>query len=198
MRPLALIAVFVVATVAAEATAEGLDPGAPDGAERTASRSRNFDTYALPVGPFGPGTIETRELSGKVVWSGYRIAENAPATAEIMATYRAKLQDMGLVPLFECSGDACGGFDFRFGASLLPAPAMLLDVRDFAQLSAGRAEPEGYASILLSRVNEKIYIQFIESILPPIIVFFVCFAVRSLRTVVKDTLILNAFARKIR
>lgn len=155
MRLLGCIAVLIAST----AFADGLDPGAPEGAERTASRTRGFDSYPLPVGPFGPGTVDTQELSGKVVWSGYRIDENAPATSEVMAIYKEKLAAMDLVPLFECSGDACGGFDFRFGAALLPPPAMLLDVRDFAQLSAGRAEPEGYLSIFLSRVNDKLYIQ---------------------------------------
>ncbi len=155
MRWLALTIMLAAGPVLAQA----IDAGAPDGAERTAYRERSFDTYALPIGPFGPGEKAVQTLEGQVTWSAYRIGAAPVSAADVMAGYAERLAEMGFTPLFECTGADCGGFDFRFGASLLPPPAMLFDVQNFAQMSARRATPEGYVSVLVSQVNRDLYVQ---------------------------------------
>jgi len=141
------------------AQTDAFDVGAPEGAERTAHLVRAYDAYDLPTGAFerDAATIET--LRGKVTWQAFRLDDPAASTAGIMDGYRARLAELGFQPIFHCRTRDCGGFDFRFGAAILPPPAMLLDVRDFVQHSAVSADPEGHVSILVSRVRETIYVQ---------------------------------------
>lgn len=169
------VVVIVAALLAAGARAQTAapeaalpDPGAPEGAVATAYLDRPFDRYLLPVAPLGPGdnSAALRAVEGRVIWSAYRLDRPEASAAAVMEGYRARLQALGFVPLLDCAGMACGGFDFRFGAALLPAPAMLLDTADFAQLSAEQrgapGEEEGaesFASVLVSRVLGAVYVQ---------------------------------------
>lgn len=158
MRRVAL----VLAMLAGPALAAEFDPGAPEDAERTASRTRDAEVYALPVGPIGWQNRHVEELYGRTAWSAFRLEDENATTAQVIEGYRARLIGAGFSPLFACTGEDCGGFDFRFGVALLPPPAVLLDVRDFAQLSMRRADPLHYASVLVSRVQGAIYIQTVS------------------------------------
>ncbi len=155
-------------TGAAQETPDIPDPGAPEGALATAYLDRPFDRYPLPVAPLGgqaaegPAAAPLREVEGRVIWSAYRLEDPAASVAEVMAGYRARLAELGFSAILDCATTACGGFDFRFGVSLLPAPAMLIDTADFAQLSASRAGAggaESFVSVLVSRVLRAIQIQ---------------------------------------
>ena len=79
------------------------------------------------------GIADIRAGRARVAFIG---SAEAPINAEVMEGYRARLLDLGFRSLFDCSNDGCGGFDFRFAVQLLPAPAMLMDIGDFAQLMA--------------------------------------------------------------
>jgi OOP family OmpA-OmpF porin len=139
-----------------------LDPGAPEGAVATAHSDRPFDRYALPVGPYGPGAANAREIEGRVIWSSFRIDAPDISTAEVMEGYRTRLAAFGYQPIFDCAAAACGGFDFRFAVQLLPPPAMLIDTADFAQLSASRTADTGaedFISVLVSRLLGAVHIQ---------------------------------------
>ena len=139
-----------------------LDPGAPEGAVSTAHSDRPFDRYALPVGPYAPGAANAREIEGRVIWSGFRLDAPDVSTAEVMEGYRTRLAALGYQPIFDCANAACGGFDFRFAAQLLPPPAMLIDTADFAQLSASRTADNGtdtFVSVLVSRLLGAVHIQ---------------------------------------
>ncbi len=97
-----------------------LDPGAPEGAVRTASVERDFDRYALPVAPFGPDPAASlRQVEGRVSWSGFRLDDHGASAADVIAGYRTRLRAMGFSPLLDCANAACGGFDFQFAVSLL-------------------------------------------------------------------------------
>ena len=137
-------------------------PSPPEGAVQTVQSVSDFDSYALPVGPFRLDAPAVRDVDGAVARSAWRLDDPKATVAGVMQGYRERLQALGFEPVFECAGEACGGFDFRFGAEILPPPEMLVDVRDFAQLSAARAEPEGYVSVLVSRVLESIYVQTVS------------------------------------
>jgi OOP family OmpA-OmpF porin len=139
-----------------------LDTGAPEGAVSTAHSDRPFDRYALPVGPYAPGAANTREIKGRVIWSGFRLDSPDVSAAEVMEGYHTRLAALGYRPIFDCAGAACGGFDFRFAVQLLPPPAMLIDTADFAQFSASRAGDDGadtFISVLVSRLLGAVYIQ---------------------------------------
>ena len=139
-----------------------VDPGAPDGAVRTVGAERDFDRYELPVGPFGLDARAVRPVEGAVSWSAWRLDDPQLSVAGVMQGYRERLGALGFEPAFSCAGEACGGFDFRFGAEILPAPGMLVDVRDFAQLTAEREDPAGFVSVLASRVLDMIYVQTVS------------------------------------
>jgi OOP family OmpA-OmpF porin len=138
------------------------DPGAPEGARETAHVVRDYDSYDLPVGPFDVHRRDVRKVEGAVAWSAHRLDDPVASVAGVMQGYRERLEGLGFETLLDCAGEECGGFDFRFGAEVLPPPGMLLDVRDFAQLSAARDEPEAYVSVLASRVLDSIYVQTVS------------------------------------
>lgn len=135
-----------------------LDLGAPEGAVRTAEIVRGEDSYELPTGPVGADARNQLRLAGRVVWSGFR-HDGEISPLDVMEGYRARLSELGFEEVFACWNQRCGGFDFRFGVAMLPSPAMRMDVRTFGQLSARRASPEAYASILVSRVQDQVFIQ---------------------------------------
>ena len=159
---LASLAVAALAQELPPDSALVLDPGAPEGAVSTARSDRPFDRYALPVGPYAPGATNAREIEGRVSWSGFRLDAPDVSTAEVMEGYRTRLAALGYQPIFDCANAACGGFDFRFAAQLLPPPAMLIDTADFAQLSASRTADDGtdtFVSVLVSRLLGAVHIQ---------------------------------------
>ena len=159
---LASLAVAALAQELPPDSALVLDPGAPEGAVSTARSDRPFDRYALPVGPYAPGATNAREIEGRVIWSGFRLDAPDVSTAEVMEGYRTRLAALGYQPIFDCANAACGGFDFRFAAQLLPPPAMLIDTADFAQLSASRTADDGtdtFVSVLVSRLLGAVHIQ---------------------------------------
>jgi OOP family OmpA-OmpF porin len=142
------------------------DVGAPEGAIITAHSDRAYDRYALPIGSYGGKAASSRAIDGRVIWSSFRLEASDMSTAEVMAGYRARLSELDFETIFDCVTADCGGFDFRFAVQLLPAPAMLIDTADFAQLSASRPAGPGlegnattYVSVLVSRLLGAVYIQ---------------------------------------
>lgn len=154
LRALAALLLF-----AGAAAAE--DVGAPEGAVRTQHIEHAYDNYDLPTGPATLAGPVVRALEGRVVWSTYRLDDPEATTAAIMEGYRRRLADLGYETVFDCASAACGGFDFRFGAAILPAPAMLIDAADFAQISVARSEPEAHVSVLVSRILKSVYVQVV-------------------------------------
>lgn len=153
-----LATLLVAALVAGGAGAQA--PAASEAVERTAHDARDFDSYALPVGRFGPGGQRpVRAVEGAVERTAWRLDAGRASVAGVIGGHRDRLREQGFEPVWQCAGEGCGGFDFRFGAEILPPPGMLVDVRDFAQLSARRAEPEAFVSVLVSRVLDEIYVQ---------------------------------------
>lgn len=152
-------AAALLLALAGPAAAEVPDPGIPRGADRTARVERANARYALPVGPFGGEGPATLPLRGRVVWQASR-REDGPGTAAAIEGYRARLEAMGFEEVFACRGEACGGIDFRLGVELLPAPAMVMDTADFAQLSMARGgERAAHVSVLVSRVLGALHVQ---------------------------------------
>ncbi|MCL5776552.1 OmpA family protein [Limibaculum sp. FT325] len=139
-----------------------VDPGAPEGATPTAMQRQAFDRYDLPVGIYGPAGPNALSLEGEVTMRAFRLDDPAASTAGTIAGYRERLAALGFETVFSCRTAECGGFDFRFGVALLPAPAMLIDTADFQQLSMRRDAGDGssvYVSVLASRVLGQVHVQ---------------------------------------
>ncbi len=156
-----LAAPLICALLTLPAVAAPLEFGAPSGSEATAQIGPRADRYDLPVGAFSRDERPVLNLRGSVIWNAYRLEDREISVAAIAEGYRAAIQKAGYEVLLDCATRLCGGFDFRFGVSLLPAPAMRLDVQNFEQLSVRRKEDEAYASILISRVLGAVYVQVV-------------------------------------
>ncbi|MCV2872117.1 OmpA family protein [Defluviimonas sp. WL0050] len=136
----------------------------PPSAARTVEDSTRMGSYALPIGPWENGRIETVATEGEVTQTAWRIREGDLSTMAVLKHLREQLRGEGFEVLFECDTDACGGFDFRFGTPVLPEPEMHVDLGDFRFLSARRvAGPEpDYVSLMVSRSADSGFVQMVR------------------------------------
>lgn len=155
--PLAALCAWLCLAAAAPA----LELDLPGDAQLTRQTLREADSYRLPVGPWVDGALPTLDLEGRVLRQAWRIADTDLTTLELMRPIRAQLAEAGFEPLLECAGDACGGFDFRFGTQVMAAPDMFVDLFDFRFLSARAAGPR-YMSVFVSRSGQAGYVQIIR------------------------------------
>lgn len=133
----------------------------PSRARLQADRVSPLDSYALPVGPFDAGAVPVRIFEGRIGRQSWRIDGAQATTLQVLAPLRDQLLKTGYDVVFECRETACGGFDFRFGIEVIPAPDMLVDIRNYRLLSATRGDEEAL-SLLISRAGRSAYIQVIH------------------------------------
>lgn len=139
-------------------------PGNPT---QTVERISPLDSYGAPIGPFANAVVPSRLIEGRIDRRAWRLSGQGLTTLQILAPMRAQLDAAGFATLFECDTDACGGFDFRFGTEVLPAPNMYVDIRDFRFLTAALGNPEDpdeIVTLMVSRSGSAGYIQIFQSI----------------------------------
>ncbi|MEL7464989.1 MAG: OmpA family protein [Pseudomonadota bacterium] len=162
MRLAATLALSLIAS-AAYAEEEDFAPefGALEGATLTHFLTRNFDAYDLPVGRFTRDAKPVEKLEGAVREFAYSL-EAETSTLEAIRNYQRSFDGLGYATNFECEGDECGGFDFRFGTYLVEPPAMRFDLADFRFLSVSDNERGRHAAVLASRQGGKLFVQVIS------------------------------------
>jgi len=147
-----------------------LDLQLPGNGQLSKQVIRNPDSYLLPVGPWSNGDLPTLEVEGRIVQQAWRIEADGVTTLQLMDSLLKQLADDGFDTLFECYGNNCGGFDFRFGTKVMSAPDMFVDLFDYRFLSARAPGPE-YVSIFVSKSGPTGYVQIIhaapEAVEPP-------------------------------
>ncbi len=133
----------------------------PDTARQTAQVAKANDSYALPVGPWAQGRLETLPLTGAVEHRSWRLPGLERETLDLMQDLTAQLTAAGYTTLYFCAGDTCGGFDFRYEINILPEPEMHVDLGDFRFLSAKKQLASGtdYMAILVSRAKDTGFVQ---------------------------------------
>lgn len=144
---------------------QALELSLPNNATLSKEISEPASSYLMPVGPYADGTIPALEVEGRIVLQAWRLAAQAITTLQILAPLREQLEQEGYKVLLDCQGRECGGFDFRFGTRVMPAPDMFVDLFDyrFVSLRKGTEEAaEGYVSLLISRSGSSAYIQVIH------------------------------------
>lgn len=150
MRRLALL----LALIAAPALAA--PPGALEGAEGVASSVTGLDDYALPTGRFTRADQPVERFEGEVTREVWRLPGDRSTLFAIRAYEQAlKAQDYEIA--HRCDDRACGGFDFRFAAEILPE--MRVDLGDFRFLAARK--PGAAVGVLASRRAGALYVQVI-------------------------------------
>lgn len=151
--------------------ARALNLTLPGEAELTREVISPADTYFLPVGPFADGNIEVLEVEGHVTQQAWRIDGEDLTTLRLLGPLREQLSEKGYDILFDCAGQECGGFDFRFNTDVLPAPDMFVDLFDFRFLSARKRNGEGaeYVTCLVSLSGGAGYVQLVavDTATPP-------------------------------
>jgi OOP family OmpA-OmpF porin len=150
---------LVLALLAAGAMAAPFE--LPVSARLLSERNSAFDSYILPTGAFAAGQVPGQGVEGAVERLTWRLTGSAVTTLQILSPLVGQLEAKGFSVVFECKDTECGGFDFRFGTEVVPAPDMHVDIRDFRFLSATR--PDGAAlSLLVSRSRDAAYVQMIH------------------------------------
>jgi outer membrane protein OmpA-like peptidoglycan-associated protein len=125
----------------------------PPGAVLAADEATAFSMVPLPTGPWTDGPPPMVDAEGAVVRRAWRVPEGDRTTAQLLAPIRDRLEADGFAVLYSCADRACGGYDFRFGLDLLPAPAMYVDLGDFRYLLAAEDGTAGrrLVSVVTSR-----------------------------------------------
>jgi outer membrane protein OmpA-like peptidoglycan-associated protein len=136
----------------------------PASASMQTEELRPADSFALPVGAFAEGVIPTQNVEGDVSFRTWRIDSPGLTTLQILSPLRQQLSREGFETLFECRSDQCGGFDFRFGTEVVPAPAMFVDLADFRFLSARHKTGSGpeYIALMISRSARAGFLQVVQ------------------------------------
>jgi len=152
-------AVLALATAAQAFEPESL----PEAAVPTYDHRDAPASLSLPVGPYD-GTLPMLEAEGRLRARAWRIPSTALSGLRIVQGLRADLKAGGYEVILDCETQACGGFDFRFGLTVLPAPSMNVDLFDFRVVTAERKTGAGteYVYLLVSRGRSNRYVQVME------------------------------------
>ena len=133
----------------------------PTGARLVSERISPLASYSVPTGGFVNGAVPQNPIEGTVQRRSWRIDGGSSTVLQLMDPLREQLQAGGYEIEFECGTRDCGGFDFRFGIEVIPAPDMAVDIGNFRFLSAIRATDQA-ATVLVSRLGSSSYVQIIE------------------------------------
>jgi OmpA-OmpF porin, OOP family len=153
----------------------------PLGANALSRRETALGTYALPVGAFSASGIPLRLEEGHILRRTWQVRGSA-SVLQVLEPLRRQLEAAGFEILFQCESRQCGGFDFRFGIEVVPAPDMVISLSDYHFLAAvkpdssdssdssdGRgasanefAPKTQVVSLLVSRSGQANYVQLIE------------------------------------
>jgi OOP family OmpA-OmpF porin len=153
---------FAALVVASSAVALDL----PASARMTAERVTERDRYNAPVAPFDGATIPVQSLDGQIVRRTWRLSGVNFTPLQILEPLHAQYEAEGYETILDCMADRCGGFDFRFGIEVLPAPAIFVNLQNFQFLTLRKgsaAAPEAIVSLLASSAPNVAHLQIIEA-----------------------------------
>lgn len=122
-------------------------------------------SYQVPVGPWNGQRVATVEAEGQISQVAWRLNAATLTTLQILQPLRVQLAAAGYRVLYDCATEACGGFDFRYGISVLPEPDMHVDLGDFRFLSAVHDRAGGgadYVTLLVSHSSDAGFVQITQ------------------------------------
>ncbi|MBN9888790.1 OmpA family protein [Salipiger abyssi] len=145
------------------APVQALELALPSGTRLMAETVTDPGSYAVPLGPWREETgVPVTRAEGRIARQAWRIDASDLTTLQILAPLRAQVTEAGYEILFDCASARCGGFDFRFGTEVMPAPEMYVDLTSFRFLAARGLEGD-YLTLLVSRSNAAGYVQVIRA-----------------------------------
>lgn len=156
-------ALGLAALLTVSSPVSALDLALPIGARETVSRVTAAGSYDLPIAAWTNSKgVPVATLEGEVRRTAWRVSGAGITTGQVMLPIRAQLEEDGFDIIFECTARNCGGFDFRFGIDVLPAPNMYVDLADYRFLSAKSADATQALGLLVSRDGGTVFVQLIE------------------------------------
>ena len=140
----------------------------PDFAVATHDTREAPASLSVPSGVYD-GTIPTIEAEGQLHARAWRVPSATLSTLRLVQGLRTDLAAQGYEVILDCDTEVCGGFDFRFGLRVLPAPAMNVDLFDFRVITARKQAGLGqdYVVALVSRGRSNRYVQLLEIVTAP-------------------------------
>ncbi|EAQ03747.1 OmpA domain protein [Pseudooceanicola batsensis HTCC2597] len=142
------------------APAHAFDPQSlPAGAEQTYDQTEEAGSVFLPVGTITAASPFER-VEGSIRWRAWRISSPGFSTLTLLRQLREDLAEAGYETVLDCATAECGGFDFRYGLPVLPAPEMNVDLFDFRVITARNGDAQVF--LLVSRGRLHGYLQLIE------------------------------------
>lgn len=134
----------------------------PRGAVQTHSETDQLGSHALPLAPWTDNAgFYAVPVEGRVQRQAWRVDNTQATPLQLMAPLRVALAQAGFDIVLDCAARACGGFDFRFAAEVVPAPAMFVNLTRFRYLSARNADG-GAVSVLTSSTDDTAWIQIVQ------------------------------------
>lgn len=140
-------------SLALPATADTLS--FPANAQMRAEEVEPLGLYAMPIGGWSDTGLPVLNGEGQVLRQAWQIDAAGLSSFEILRPLRDQLTDAGFELVFLCATDACGGFDFRLNAGVMPAPDMHVNLADFRYLAARRTDAEGRTELLSLLVSRS-------------------------------------------
>lgn len=160
-RLLICLCLLVPAIVVAQEEDFTPEFGALDGSSLTHFLLRNFDAYDMPVDQFTRDAQPVREIEGRIRELVYEVPGEV-SSLEAVRNYQTRFEELGYQTVFQCTGDACGGFDFRFNTYLVEPPKMRFDLADFRYLAVSDEVAGRHATVLASRQGGKLFVQVVS------------------------------------
>ncbi|WP_425044696.1 OmpA family protein [Primorskyibacter sp. S87] len=152
---------FVACSVLAAPSLAAGQLALPDGARQVSERITEFGTYQVPLAEFDGDKVPTLALEGHIGRRSWRVPGGAMTPLQTLDPIRRQIADDGFEIMLDCADITCGGFDFRFGIEMIPAPDMHVDIRSFRFLSALKGN-ESAVTVMVSQAGADTYIQVIQ------------------------------------
>ncbi|MBC6442488.1 MAG: OmpA family protein [Rhodobacteraceae bacterium] len=135
----------------------------PPGAVETYGKPETTLPAEVPVGPAIDGTVKKTPAPDTIRRTVWRSGAEQ-SVRNVTRKIAKQLERHGYRVIFDCVVSSCGGFDFRFGIDVVPEPMMRVDLRDYRFITAVQAMSEnpGYATFLISRSPDAVFIQLTE------------------------------------
>ncbi|KPP86186.1 MAG: OmpA-OmpF porin, OOP family [Rhodobacteraceae bacterium HLUCCA08] len=127
----------------------------PANARLLAEEAEPLGLYAMPTGAWTDAGMPVLSGEGQVIRQAWQVDAPGLSSFEILRPLRDQLSAAGFELVFLCATDACGGFDFRLNAGVMPAPDMHVNLADFRYLAARRTDDEGRTELLSLLVSRS-------------------------------------------
>lgn len=116
----------------------------------------------LPIAPFDGALVPARVVEGDRTTQVWHLPETAANVDQIIAPLSAALREQGFQPLLDCQAVTCGGFDFRFGIEVAPAPTMFVDLAAYRFASFEKPDSAEFVTLLVSKAGQRGYVQMVS------------------------------------